>query len=227
MYFLICWVVPFPVVLFYGYNKYRCKSITFRMLLLCVTFPPVYLIVVIKQYLYPTSNGQSMQIKEQFELLQQTFESSYRLRNLDNNECVFWEHYRLLQRLLISFVVIFFIDPLTRMCALFMCLLGFSCIYLSVLPYKKHLNVLHWMEITSLLGITFMIVFSQFNSFFYVFNIDVNGPIVAVSSFYNYAGIFISPLLIPLLYLVVFQTCNKFKKTVTNYGRKKCNRLYP
>jgi len=90
---------------------------------------------------------------------------------------VFWETWRLYQRLILAFITTFAINPVNRICFLVPFILFFIGVYWVVKPYKKQYVVLQWMEVASLLGITFTLINNMFHSFLYVFEIPDEEPI--------------------------------------------------
>ena len=92
------------------------------------------------------------------------------------------------------------------------CVLFFHYVYIKVRPYKKHLTVLHWMEIMSSGGFCFLILFNQFKGFFYVFDIQKKGPVNTVLLAFTYTEIFVSPIMILVIYFMFIPLCSKILK---------------
>ena len=106
----------------------------------------------------------------------ENFEEAYRHRE-GKEYYVFWETWRLYQRLFLAVVTTRAINPVERICYSAPIILFFIFVYWYVKPYKKQYRILHWMEVIGLLGITFTLVNNMFRSFLYVFEIPDEKPV--------------------------------------------------
>ena len=174
---VIFWVVPFPLALWKSYRMFMsARLITMREFVVSLIFPYAVFYFMIKtrkatQRLTTSDNEKCVR-----ELLTENFEEAYRKRN-GKEYNVFWETWRLYQRLILAVVTTYAINPVERICFSAPLILFFIFVYWFVKPYKKNFIVLHWMEVISLLGITFTLVNNMFRSFLYVFEIPDEKPV--------------------------------------------------
>ena len=171
------WVIPFPFALWRSYRMYMSnRVITMREFVISLIFP-----FAVFYFMWKTTRiTETLESSDKEEcvriLLDESFQEAYRDRKGKDYK-VFWETWRLYQRLILAFVTTFAINPVERICFSAPIILFFIFVYWYVKPYKKHFVVLHWMEVASLLGITFTLVNNMFRSFLYVFEIPDEKPV--------------------------------------------------
>jgi len=159
MFFFVFWVVPFPAALMISYRLYVRHVIPLRLLVFSIVVP---LLAFVFKFQYRSMN--CLYVEEENEkavskLLKESFEQAYRQCN-NKPYYVFWETWRLYQRLILAFVTTFTINPYTRICYMAPLVLSFIGVYWLVKPYKKQYVVLHWMEVAGLLCIVNNMVYS-------------------------------------------------------------------
>ena len=177
MFFFGIWVVPFPAALMVSYRMYMWNVISLRKFVMCLIFPFTSIYLKITRGRIRCLNKKTGQAEKMVDIyLRENFEEAYRHRK-GKKYYVFWETWRLYQRLILAVVTTYSINPVERICYSAPIILFFIFVYWYVKPYKKHFVVLHWMEVASLLGITFTLVNNMFRSFLYVFEIPDEKPV--------------------------------------------------
>ena len=159
---IILWVIPFPAALMKSYQMYMTdKTITMRQFVFSLIFPWVAVYFWLTRRCCENSNWvRSSNQKESRDenvrsLLHEIFQEAYR-KIKGKDESVFWETWRLYQRLILAVITTYAINPVERICCTAPLILFFHFVYSFVKPYKKNFVVLHWMEVIGLLGITFI-----------------------------------------------------------------------
>jgi len=176
MFFFAFWVVPFPAALMISYRLYMRHVLPLRMLVLSIAIPLLAFFYKFQYRSVISLQEEENEKKEVLQLLKENFEQAYRKRK-NKPYYVFWETWRLYQRLILACITTFAINPVNRICYVAPLILFFIGVYWVVRPYKKQYVVLHWMEVAGLLGITFTLINNMFRSFLYVFEIPDEEPI--------------------------------------------------
>ena len=176
MIFFGLWVVPFPAALMVSYRMYMWNVISLRKFVMCLIFPftSIYQKMATRRIRCLNKTGQAEKMVRVY--LRENFEEAYRYRE-GKEYYVFWETWRLYQRLFLAVVTTRAINPVERICYSAPIILFFIFVYWYVKPYKKQYRILHWMEVIGLLGITFTLVNNMFRSFLYVFEIPDEKPV--------------------------------------------------
>ena len=155
--FIGLWVLPLPFSLYTSYNWYRDLKISFRELLFCLTLPPFTFFVGIVAWRRKAKIDHN---KRQFQRIREMYEEPYRLKHGSTEKYVFWEHWRLFQRLVLSVIITYLKNPLWKIYMSSPVILSFFLVYLKVRPFKKTLFVLHWLEICSLIGLCYQMLYN-------------------------------------------------------------------
>ena len=88
------------------------------------------------------------------EILSEIFQESYRLKTDDlSEETVFYESWRLYQRILLAIPATFWVDPLKRITLMTPIVLLIAISYFVIKSYKTEMYIMYWMEVFSILGI--------------------------------------------------------------------------
>ena len=179
--FLVTWILPFPLSLMLTYRLYMKEKITFNQLYVCLIMPLLSIIFYLNSkcknthvFAKPVHTGN---VKR---LLREMFEECYRKNADKSEECVFYESWRLYQRVIFAAVCIFSINPILRVVAMTPTIFAFAVFYNIVQPFKKEQYVLHWIEMVSVLGFAFALINNMFRSFLYVYDIN-NEEAIATS----------------------------------------------
>ena len=224
---IILWVIPFPAALMMSYRMYMTnRTITMRQFVISLIFPWVAVYFWLTRRCFENNNvKRSIQEESREEnvrsLLHEIFQEAYRKR-VNKGYNVFWETWRLYQRLILAVVTTYAINPVERICFSAPIILFFIFVYWFVKPYGESFVVLHWMEVVGLLGITFTLVNNMFRSFLYVFEIPDEKPVPQSLSVLWAIDTIASPIFVlPFMY---GQTLVKFIwKKRKEYMDKKCN----
>ena len=176
--FFVTWIIPFPLSLMLTYRLYMKDKITFKQLFVCLIMPLLSIIFYLNSkcnntYVFakPVHTGN---VKR---LLREMFEECYRKNADESEECVFYESWRLYQRVIFAVVCVFSINPISRVVAMTPTIFAFAVFYNIVQPFKKEQYVLHWIEMVSVLGFAFALINNMFRSFLYVYDISNEDPI--------------------------------------------------
>uniref|UniRef100_A0A7M5V891 Uncharacterized protein n=2 Tax=Clytia hemisphaerica TaxID=252671 RepID=A0A7M5V891_9CNID len=201
--FLVLWAIPFPAALMVSYRMYMRYVISLKKFVAILIFPylAIYFMFAKRSTICLATDENDE--KRVTKLLKEMFEEAYRKRN-DKEYYVFWETWRLYQRLILAFVTTFAINPVNRICYAAPIILLFIYIYWFVKPYKEQFTILHWMEVIGLLGITFTLINNMFRSFLYVFDIPDQPPIPKSLQVLWYMDLIASPV-----FVLVFFFCLK------------------
>ena len=216
--FIVLWVLPFPVTLMYSFRWYmHDKKMTMMEFISCTIFPwAIFYFKFRKERVEKkkdglkekTENGEKsieIQTEERIVdiLLKELLEQSYRDLNNEKDQKkgykVFWETWRLYQRLILAIVATYAINPVVRICLITPCILLYIFVYWYIQPYKKQYRILHWMEVMGLLGITFTLVNNMFRSFLYVFEIPDQKPVPESLYILWLLDTLASPIIVPVL----------------------------
>ena len=97
------------------------------------------------------------------EILSEIFQECYRLKIDDpSGETVFYETWRLYQRILLAIVATFWINPLKQITLMIPVVILIVISYHVIKPYKPEMYILHWIEIFSILGIFASLIHNMF-----------------------------------------------------------------
>lgn len=164
--FFFLWVVPFPLALYKAVrllerNKITIKS--FFFLLLLPIFGLISNCLPKRKETKLTSSIISQYICRMFE---EPFRS--RVKHNEKTSVLFWDTWRLYQRLIIAAFAIFFIDPIQRLSFLLPIMLLLVVVHLRVKPYKH--DLVNWLETASLVSLCFLTGSNLFRGFLYVYS---------------------------------------------------------
>ena len=171
MAFLGIWVIPFPAALMLSYRLLIAKFISFKEFIICTIFPAVtmyYYLARDDPVISPsTEERQKILVAD----LRECMEEPYRRIDGSDDSYVFWESWRLYQRLILVFVTAFSINPIIQAVFTTYVIAFFITVFAIVDPYKKELYVLRLMEIASLAGLSLSLGELMFNT--YVYNLQL------------------------------------------------------
>ena len=127
MAFLGFWVIPFPIALWQSYRLFVQNQISHREMLVCLTLPIATIwyfgISRCRKITRKYKHNRTLYMK-----VQEIFTEPYRLKKDSKDHYIFWEHWTLIQRLILAAVATFKIIPLDRICYVTPCVLGFIII---------------------------------------------------------------------------------------------------
>ena len=154
--FLFTWVLSFPLPLKVSFSMSMKEKISFPKFILCLMAP---FVLVAHCFLNRNVVSVNLQIRRNLSqsevknILREIFEESYRIKTEDSREeTVFYETWRLYQRVLLAFVATFCIDPIVRITFMTPTVILIAVSYFVIRPYKREMYILRWMEAFSILG---------------------------------------------------------------------------
>ena len=128
-------------------------------------------------------------------ILKEMFEESYRLkRNCSNEERIFYETWRLYQRVLLAFVATHSINPLERIRFITPVIILIAISHSAYRPFKPEMYILHWMEVVSIVGFFVCLIHNMFRGFLYVYNISHEYPVTLLWEAFTIVDLLFSPI---------------------------------
>ena len=201
---LLLWVIPFPAALVTSYKMFDKRTINKPIFLLCLFFPWVTLAYMIKN-----SKSKSCYLEERVGLnsyLYDLFEAPFRSTSAREDGSVktmyWWAAWRLYERLIIAVLVNVLIDPLFRMCVLAPVMVILLMLHYHLKPYKEHLTLLSWLDISSYAFLLFYVVDNLFRSFTYIYDIPIQNQIADNMELLQIFKLGLTPLTVILGFLV-------------------------
>ena len=201
---LIFWVIPFPAALVYSYKMFDKGTIDKPIFMLCLFFPFLVLVFVNKD-----RKTRKRFLKERtgfHAILYDLFEGPFRSISTSDDEIVktmyWWTAWRLYERLLIAVLVTFLIEPLFRMCVIASLMVLLQMLHYHLKPYKEHLSLLSWLDISSYAFLLFYVVDNLFNTFIYIFDIPIEIQMAKNLNLLEVFKIGMTPLTVILCFLV-------------------------
>ena len=152
-------------------------------------------------------------------ILSEIFEESYRLKTNDlTQETVFYETWRLYQRVLLAIAATFCINPIVRITLMTPSVILIAISYFLSKPYKPEMYILHWMEVFSILGIFVCLIYNMFRGFLYVYDINDKDPVTFVWQVFAVLDLLFSPTCVLIYFFIL--------KPIYNKAKCKVNSLY-
>ena len=152
--FFFTWILFFQLSLKLSYTMSMKDEISFPKCIICLMIP--FALVV---YKFLNRNDVSVNLQKPMNvsclkrILKEIFEEPYRFKkNNSSGETIFYETWRLYQRLLLAIVATHFINPLTRIASMTIVTIIIAVSYHVYRPYKPEMYILHWIEILSIIG---------------------------------------------------------------------------
>ena len=200
--FFFFWILLFPLSLKVSFKMFMKDEISFTkfILRLLVSFSVV-------AYYRLNRNVNSVDLQkskntyEVKEILREILEEPYRLKPGDSGEeTVFFETWRLYQRVLLAIVATFFTDPLKPITLMTPTVIVIAISYFIFKPYKPEMYILHWTEVFSILGIFVCLVHNMFRGFLYVYDINDEDPVTFVWKGFAIFGLIFSPICVLIFF---------------------------
>ena len=223
--FFFTWILFFPLSLKVSFSMFMKDEISFVKFILCLM---VSFAVVANNRI--NRNVASYDLKKTRntykvkEILSEIFQESYRLKTDDpNGETVFYESWRLYQRILLAIAAKFCVDPLKRITLMTPIVLLIAISYFVIKPYKPEMYILHWMEVFSILGIFVCLIHNMFRGFLYVYDIKFEDPITFVLQGFAILDMICSPICVIIYFFIIKTVYNKAKckvKSIYNTLRR-------
>ena len=209
--FFFTWTLFFPLSLKVSFNMFIKDKISFGKLILCLVLPfaAVTNYRLNRNFVDLQKSRNTYKVKE---ILREMFQESYRLKTDDPcGETVFYETWRLYQRLLLAIVATFCIDPLKRITLITPIVVFIALSYHVIKPYKPEMYILHWIEVFSNLGIFVCLGHNMFRGFLYVYDIDEEDPVKFVWQGFAVFDLVFSPICVLIYFFVIAPIYNKVK----------------
>ena len=172
--FFFTWILLFPVSLKVSFNMFMKDKISFAKFILYLIVP----FAVVTNYrlnrnIVSVDLQKSRNTYKVKEILREMFQEPYHLKTDDpSGETVFYETWRLYQRVFLAIVATFWIDPLRRITLMIPIVFLIAISYHVIKPYKPEMYILHWIEVFSILGIFVCIAHNMFRGILYIYDID-------------------------------------------------------
>ena len=228
--FFFTWILFFPLSLKVSFNMFMKDKISFAKFILCLIVP--FAIVAnyrLKRNVASVDLQKSRNTYKVKEILSDIFQAPYRLKTDDQSgETVFYETWRLYHRVLLAIVATFCIDPLVRisLMTLIVFLIGIS--YFTINPYKPEMYILHWMEVSSLLGIFVRFGHNVFLGFLRIYGTNYNDAATFVLQGFTVLDLIASPICVIIYFFIIKKLYNKAKckiKSINPSTLSRCGRF--
>lgn len=201
--FFVLWILPFPLTLSISVRLLENHKITTIRFFCCVLFPPLTFAYLILEKFHRRRYITSDTILKKY--ISNMFQEPFRLYK-DGKKCLFWDAWRLYERLTIAVFSIFFIDPLKRLCFTLPVMLLLLVVHLRVKPYKS--KFINWMETASLVSLCFLVGVNQFRAFLYMYSYENQENIIFIATVLNVMEFLSTPVCGFFLFLV-WKLCKK------------------
>ena len=186
----MCLIIQFPVVTNYHFNR-RVVSVDLQ------------------------KSRNTYKVKE---ILSKIFQESYRFKTNDSSgETVFYETWRLYQRVPLAIAATFWINPLKRITLMTPAVIIITLSYLVIKPYKPEMYILHWVEIFSILGVFVSLLHNMFRDFLYVYDINDEDPVNFVWQGFDIVNMVFSPICVLIYFLIIAPVYNKVKHGIISF----------
>ena len=217
--FFFTWILFFPLSLKILFNMFMKDKISFPKFILFLMIP----FAAVGNYLFNRNVisvdtqglGNESEIKK---VLREVFEESYRLkRDNSRGKTVFYETWRLYQRLLLAVIASFFINPIIRISFMTPIVILITTYYFLYKPYKSEMYILHWMEVFSILGIFVCLFHNMFRGFLYVYDINYDFSVAIVWQVFAVLDLIFSPVWMLILFFIVKPIYGKVKCKIISF----------
>ena len=211
--FFFTWILFFPLSLKVSFNMFMKEKISFAKFILCLIVP--FAIVSnyrLKRNFASVDLQKSKNTYKVKEILGEMFQESYRFNTDDSSgETVFYETWRLYQRVLLTIVATLCIDPLLRIKLMTPVVVLITISYFAVKPYKPEMYILHWMEVFSILGISARLAHNVFHGVLNVFDINHDDQVTFVWQGFNILDLIFSPISVMIYFFIIETIYHKAK----------------
>ena len=217
--FFFTWVLFFPLSLKTSFNLFMKDEISFAKFIWHLTVPLVVVgnsILNRKAVSVDLENPRNMpKVKK---ILSEIFEETYRFKTNDSRkETFFYETWRLYQLVLLAIVTTFWINPIVRISLLTPTVILITISYFGFQPYKPEMYILHWMEVSSILGIFVCLIHNMFRGFLYVYDINDKDPVTFVWQVFAVLDLIISPICVLIYFFIIKPIYSKAKCKVKSF----------
>ena len=214
--FFFTWFLFFPLLLKVSFSMFMKDEISFVKFILCLTIP----FAVVTNYRI-NRNVASFDLQKSRntykvkKILSEIFQEPYRPKTDDpSGETVFYETWRLYQRVLLAKVATFYTNPLNRIALMTPIVLFIAISYFAIKPYKPEMYILHWMEVFSILGLFVCLIHNMFRGFLYIYDINYKDPVTFVWQVFTILDVIFSPICVIIYFFIIKAIYNKTKSKV-------------
>ena len=220
--FFFTWVLFFPLSLKLSYTMFMRDEITFPQFICCLMIPfAVVVYNIVNRNVVFVVLQQSRNVSKVKIILQEMFEEPYRLKRNDlRGESIFYETWRMYQRVLLAIAATFFINPIMRITFMTPTIIIIAISYIAYRPYKPQMYILHWMEIVSVLAFFVCLIHNMFRGFLYVYGINYEYPVTIVWEVFSILDLIVSPIWVLFCVFVIKPIYNNIKDTTRKIKTK-------
>ena len=214
--FFSTWILIFPLSLKLSYTMFMKDEITFRQFTFSLIIPFTVVVYHILNRNTVSANLQNPRhvLKVKI-ILKEMFEESYRLkRNCSKEESIFYETWRLYQRVLLAFVATHSINPLVRITFMTPIIILIAISYSAYRSFKPEMYILHWIEVVSIVGFFVCLIHNMFRGFLYVYDISHEYPITLIWEAFTIADLLFSPIWVLFWFLIIKPVYSKAKNAI-------------
>ena len=143
----------------------------------------------------PVDLQKSRDVLEGKIILKEMFKESYRLIADDSRgENIFYETWRLCQRVLQAIVATFFVDSLVRTGYVMPVITLITLSYRAHRPYKPEFYILHWMEVVFTLGFYYCLIQNMKCGCLFINNINDGDTVLELCQVSSILDLLFSPI---------------------------------
>ena len=221
--FFCTWILFFPLSLKCSYKMFMKDEITFPQFICCLMAPcALVAYFLLNRNVVSVDLQQSTNVSELKMILKEMFEECYRFKTADTieekRETIFYETWRLYQRVILAIVATFFNNPLVRITFMIPVITPIALSYLACRTYKPEMYILHWMEVVSILGYFFCLTHNMMRGFLFVYDISNEYPITLLWQVFGTLDLLFSPICVLFCFFIIkpifikVKNCFKQKK---------------
>ena len=221
--FFFTWILFFPLSLKSSYEMFMKDKISFPKFIICLMIPFALVVYkILNRNVVSLALQKPINVSYVKRILKEMFEEPYRLKTDESRgETIFYETWRLYQRVLLTVVATLFINPLERITFMTPIIIFIAVSYCIYEPYKPEMYILHWMEIVSIMGFFVCLIHNMFRAFLYVYDINYVYPVTTVWKAFNILDLLFSPIWVLVCVFIIKPTYKKAKDAV----RRECKSI--
>ena len=209
MAFILLWVIPFPFAVALGYNLLRHRKIPLWIFMLGLIIPFAVFFVFLRSVFFASINEKVRTYKNHHTNVRTNKNIRNRFKEIFEEPYktffIWWESWRLLERLTITALNIFIINPLLRTIYLAPVLIFFLYFNLWMDPFKKSMNVVRKFDMVSYFCLCIHLVINSMRSVSYIYSLCDDELMMSIEKILGYTQEAFSPL----WYLIVSFVGNK------------------
>ena len=214
--FFCTWILLFPLSLKLYFSMFMKDQITFPQFIISLMIPFALVVYhVLNRNVVSVALQTPRNVRKLKRILQEMFQESYRLkRNCSRGESIFYETWRLYQRVLLAFVATYCINPIARITFMTPIIILIAFSYIAYRPYKPEMHILHWMEVVSILGFSVCLIHNMFRGFLYVYDINYEYTLTLVWEAFTIADLLFSPIWVLFWFFIINPVYSKAKNAI-------------